>query len=263
MRQQFYKYHGAGNDFIMIDDRDELFPHNDQELIASLCRRRFGVGADGLILLRNAKGYDYRMVYFNADGRESSMCGNGGRCVVLFANEMGIAKREQQFIAIDGPHDGRIMDDGLVSIKMKDVPSVERVDEHYVLDTGSPHYVSFQDSVQDLDVVSEARKIRYAEPYKLAGINVNFASPNAEQLDIRTYERGVEDETYACGTGVTAVALAWAVKQQQTGKHVIQVNAVGGHLWVEFENKGNKFENIWLTGPAVEVFDGHVELRTP
>lgn len=261
MRQQFYKYHGAGNDFIMIDDRKNLFPEDDQELIESLCKRRFGIGADGLILLRNEKGYDYRMVYFNSDGRESSMCGNGGRCVILFAHEMGIAGKEQKFIAIDGPHEGRLMDDGLVSLKMKDVESISRDGDDWVLDTGSPQYVCFKNDIEELDVVAEAKKIRYAEPYTKAGINVNFAAPDEEKLDIRTYERGVEDETYACGTGVTAVALAWALEHEDDGKHVIQVNALGGHLWVEFKKEQESFTNIWLTGPAVEVFDGHVELR--
>lgn len=261
MQIAFYKYQGTGNDFVMIDDRDERFPVNNQELIAKLCDRRFGVGADGLMLLQNAEGFDFRMVYFNADGNESSMCGNGGRCMVKFANQLGVIKDGCSFIAIDGPHDGTLLQDGTVSLKMGNIGKVTRDGDAYVLDTGSPHYVTFVEDVQAVNVYSQGQAIRNADKYRAAGINVNFVRKKGSHVAIRTYERGVEDETFSCGTGVTAGAIATYLHDKNTsveGHYVMQTK--GGTLLVDFLREGTSFEDIWLTGPATLVFKGSIEV---
>ena len=260
MNLEFYKYHGTGNDFVMIDNRDLKVSKNNTKLIKQLCDRRFGIGGDGLILLEepDAAEDDFKMVYFNADGNPSSMCGNGGRCLVAFANYLGIVEKTARFTAIDGPHKATISE-GIVSLKMQNVTDLKLQEEYSFLDTGSPHHVVFVEDVQSEDVRQKGSEIRYSEMYKdNNGTNVNFVQQiNDEVLKVRTYERGVEDETFSCGTGVTAVAIA----AYQTGKiqnKEVKLETPGGSLEVKFEKTGSGFENIWLTGPAVQVFKGEI-----
>ena len=260
MNLEFYKYQGTGNDFVMIDNRDLKVSKNNTKLIKQLCDRRFGIGGDGLILLENpdVAEDDFKMVYFNADGNPSSMCGNGGRCLVAFANYLGIVEKTARFTAVDGPHEATISE-GVVSLKMQNVADVKLKEEYSFLDTGSPHHVIFVKDVQSEDVQQKGSEIRYSELYKdINGTNVNFVQQiNDEVLKKRTFERGVEDETFSCGTGVTAVAIA----AYQTGKiqnKQIKLETPGGSLEVKFEKTGSGFENIWLTGPAVQVFKGEI-----
>lgn len=254
----FYKYNGTGNDFIMIDNRSGLFDSSNTELIQKLCTRHFGVGADGLILLENHPEYDFRMVYFNSDGNESTMCGNGGRCIIRFASDLKIIQNETSFIAIDGPHKGIVKGD-VISLQMQDVSSVLKTDQHTELDTGSPHYVSFMNRLPEDDFVAIARKIRRSAPYVKDGINVNFAQTSNGQITMRTYERGVEDETLACGTGATAVAIA-AYHNGLVPNNSIPIQVQGGQLNVSFDSHNNQYKNIWLTGPAEYVFEGTVKI---
>lgn len=259
MTVKFYKYQGTGNDFIMIDNRDKTV-HLKRAAIEKLCDRRFGIGADGLILLEQAKGYDFKMVYYNSDGRESSMCGNGGRCLIRFAHELGLIKKQCKFIAIDGEHEGEILRNGIVSLKMQDVKQIKTPGAATVMNTGSPHYVAFVTDVQQINIVDEARKIRYSKTYTKEGINVNFVQlKSATEIFVRTYERGVEDETLSCGTGVVAACLATAM-QSTTPLKKIKVQTKGGKLEVKFTPVKNGFENIYLTGPAQKVFKGRFEI---
>jgi diaminopimelate epimerase len=255
----FHKYHGAGNDFLLFDDREgHLLPQLDQPTIAAYCTRRFGVGADGLMLLRKHPDYDFEMVYYNSDGAPSSMCGNGGRCIVRFAADLGILRDEYHFLAVDGPHRAKLLPDGNVSLEMNDVSSVHCPNpEAFVLDTGSPHYISFVDDATAVDVVLDGRAIRQSPTYAAEGINVNFVSGDLSDLRIATYERGVEDETLACGTGVTAAAIA-AVKKMNPapGDFLVPVKAKGGQLSVKGHYDGERFTGLWLEGPAVVVFKG-------
>ncbi len=255
----FVKYHGAGNDFILIDNRNERWlTRKDTALVERLCRRRFGVGADGLILLQNRPEYDFEMIYFNADGRESTMCGNGGRCMVAFAHTLGIIGPSCRFLAIDGPHRALIAG-GEVELQMGDVAGVERYPDHFVLDTGSPHYVQFVESLEQVDVVEEGRRIRNGERFAGEGVNVNFVEITDAGLQVATYERGVEDETLSCGTGVTAAALAFYLHRPWLAEREIAVHTRGGDLRVRFEHHpGETFTDIWLCGPAVRVFSGEV-----
>lgn len=258
MKTTFYKYQGTGNDFILIDDRNLSFPAS-QELIESLCHRRFGIGADGLILLQNAEGFDFRMVYFNADGREGSMCGNGGRCVVRFAHDLGIFDSETSFIAVDGPHEATATTD-LIRLKMSPVKEVELNGEFDFMNTGSPHYVTYVDDIEGTDVVGIGKAIRYGSVYgPKGGTNVNFIQELGDRhLSVRTYERGVEDETYSCGTGVTACALS--ANARKNWDSPIAIETLGGSLEVSFQPMSNGgYEHIYLTGPAKRVFEGTVE----
>jgi diaminopimelate epimerase len=253
----FFKYQGTGNDFVLIDDRDRRFPVSDQALVEQLCHRRFGIGADGLILLQTDANYDFRMVYFNADGAEGSMCGNGGRCIVRFAHDLGIFERETRFLAVDGEHRAVVTDDR-VSLKMSPVAGLENRDGFTFLNTGSPHVVQFVDDLESLDVVAEGRLIRYSDAFKPGGTNVNYAQVlDDKTLFVRTYERGVEDETYSCGTGVTAVALVAHQQLGMTGP--IAIKTIGGNLSVTFNRQGDeRFDNIHLIGPAKRVFVGNI-----
>ena len=257
MQLIFYKYQGTGNDFVMIDNRQQVFDRNDTKRIAFLCDRRFGIGADGLILLENHDSYDFKMVYFNADGNESSMCGNGGRCITAFANFLGVIESEATFEAIDGLHKATI-DHELVSLQMQDVNTIENHKSHVFLDTGSPHHVQMARNLKVLDVKTNGRQIRLAAPYNEVGSNVNFVSKNTnDNFSVRTYERGVEDETYSCGTGVTAVALAMHYIGE-TEKNLITMQTEGGELKVAFEKHNDGYKNIWLIGPAIQVFKGYI-----
>lgn len=253
----FYKYHGTGNDFILIDDRNLDFPFGDFELIRHLCHRQFGIGADGLILLQHDKVLDFRMVYYNADGLESSMCGNGGRCIIAFSSRLGVIEKRAKFRAIDGIHSGEILPGGNITLSMQAITSIEKVEQDYILNTGSPHYVVFCNDPDKVDLIVEARKIRCSDKYAQMGINVNFVSVlKPGFLKIRTYERGVENETLSCGTGVVASSLAYAAKEKIPGKNYISVKSPGGVLEVSFDNQKGEFKEIVLTGPAQFVFEG-------
>lgn len=252
----FHKYHGTGNDFIIIDDRENLFPGSEHSLVKQMCHRRFGIGADGLILLRAHDELDFTMVYYNSDGKESSMCGNGGRCAVQFAKDIGIQKQDYIFQAIDGPHKATI-GNGLVNLKMKDVGAVNKIVDDFVLDTGSPHYVIFTEKVSELDIIEAGRKVRYSDQYKKEGINVNFVETlNDGHIHVRTYERGVEAETYSCGTGVVAAAIATFLHGGPKGNTSFTVQTKGGELKVRFATGINGYVDIWLSGPAAFVFKG-------
>nr|WP_246859533.1 diaminopimelate epimerase [Spirosoma sp. KCTC 42546] len=257
MTIDFFKYQGTGNDFVLIDDRDETFPVSDQTLIERICHRRFGIGADGLILLRNDPEYDFRMIYFNADGAEGSMCGNGGRCIVRFAHDLGVFESETRFLAVDGEHKAEVRGDDIF-LKMSEVAGIDDREGLTFLNTGSPHVVQFVDDLESLDVVSEGRSIRYDSRFLPGGTNVNFVQPiDSNTLFVRTYERGVEDETYSCGTGVTAVALV--AQRQLHMSDPVFIKTLGGNLRVSFHPKADEqFDNIYLIGPAKRVFAGTI-----
>lgn len=259
MHHKFYKYQGTGNDFVMVDNRDNTFSKNDTKLINKLCDRKFGIGADGLILLENDENTDFRMIYFNADGNESSMCGNGGRCLVAFAKQLGIIQDKTRFIAIDGEHEATIDENGIVSLHMKDVDEVTVKDNYTFLDTGSPHHVVSVDDITDIDVKAAGAAIRYSDLYGKAGANINFAEQlETDKFSVRTYERGVEDETLSCGTGVTAVAIAMKVIGK-TQSNMVKLLTPGGELKVSFiQNNDTNFTSVYLTGPATFVFKGEI-----
>lgn len=261
MQLSFYKYQGTGNDFVMVDNRRQVLSKNNTNLIKRLCDRKFGIGADGLILLEEPDNNmdDFTMVYFNADGRESSMCGNGGRCIVAFAKQLGIIDQKAAFTAIDGFHEA-VVENELVGLKMTDVPGIKERSGAVFVDTGSPHHIVFVDDVDAVDVKKEGAAIRNAKEYEnIGGTNVNFV----EYLDkatfkVRTFERGVEDETLSCGTGVTAVALA-VYSTGKADERTVHLQTPGGVLAVSFEKETEGFKNIWLTGPAKMVFKGSIE----
>ena len=260
MKINFFKYQGAGNDFILIDHTNSPLENIDNQFIEQLCNRRFGIGADGLMFVTKHDDYDFEMHYFNADGKLGSMCGNGGRCIVAFAKHLGIINKETNFLAVDGPHYARISEDGeWIDLQMIDVHSIARDGEAYVLNTGSPHYVKIQDNLQAFDVFNEGKDIRYNQIYIEKGINVNFVEDQGDHLFVRTYERGVEDETYACGTGVTAVAMAMAKHKNQIGHLQTNIKVLGGDLKITFDYDGHTFTNVFLCGPAKLVYEGKVD----
>jgi diaminopimelate epimerase len=254
----FNKYQGTGNDFIIIDNRNDTFNPSDSKLINLLCNRRFGIGADGLILIMKSQDYDFEMKYYNADGFEGTMCGNGGRCAADFAIKEGIAGKSLKFKAIDGIHEAT-QKEGLIHLKMNDVNEINLIRDNYFINTGSPHYVMFTDGLDNLDVFNEGRKIRWSEDFNPGGTNVNFVEKQPDGLYVRTFERGVEDETLSCGTGITASAIA-AVLSGQIVSGPVNIKSKGGNLRVEFSNENNKITNVWLTGPATYVFEGKVEI---
>lgn len=261
MKIKFYKYQGAGNDFILVDNRNNEVDHHHPELISRLCDRRFGIGGDGMMFLQDKAGYDFEMVYYNADGQPSSMCGNGGRCIVAFAKYLGIIDTETDFLAVDGPHHAKISATGdWVSLQMIDVDEISHDGDAYVLDTGSPHYIELVSNLESKDVYQDGYAIRNNATYKAKGINVNFVEPANGGYFVRTFERGVEDETFACGTGVTAVALAMARHHNQTGKLNTPIKVLGGDLNIRFETDGKHFSHIFLEGPAVQAFSGEIEI---
>lgn len=275
----FYKYQGTGNDFVMIDQREKQYlQKSENEVIRQLCDRRFGIGGDGLMFLQQKDGYDFEMVYFNADGTEGSMCGNGGRCLTAFAHFLGVFKEKCTFIAVDGEHEAvvksRYKNQGLgksvwVELKMIDVAqkSIEQGNDYFLLNTGSPHYVVFTEDLTDIDVYENGRAIRYSERFAKEGVNVNFVEimkgkGSKKGIEVATYERGVEDETFSCGTGVTAAAISYylknGIKQNQ-----VPIKTKGGQLEVKFNpSSGTErvFENVWLCGPATQVFKGSIKI---
>ncbi len=260
MKIEFYKYQGTGNDFVILDNRENKYDGLSANQVKHICNRRFGIGADGLILLNNKKYLDFEMIYYNADGNESSMCGNGGRCLVKFASQQGIHKNTYYFIAIDGKHEAEIDMHGMVRLKMQDVYNVEYHSGHMIINTGSPHFVKFANNVKDIDVNETGGEIRHSKQFEKEGINVNFVETIDEDgIFVRTYERGVEDETLSCGTGVTASALMSA--HNENGFNRVEVKTPGGNLSVEFEKIDDQhFENIWLCGPAELVYKGEIEI---
>ena len=262
MNIPFYKYQGTGNDFILIDHRGKKWITKDQtNLIKHLCDRRFGIGADGLILLEKHDHYDFEMVYFNSDGRESSMCGNGGRCVSAFASYLEIIKDRCRFVAIDGEHEAVIKKEDWVELKMMDVATIETGEDYFLLNTGSPHYVVFVEDIDDINVFENGQAIRYSKRFKKEGVNVNFVEPAKDKIIVATYERGVEDETLSCGTGVTAAAIAHYLRNPAKSRIEIAIESKGGKLLVRLEpNPTGGFKNIWLCGKAEQVFKGEIKI---
>src|SRR6056297_61781 len=258
MKFTFSKYQGTGNDFIIIDNRDSSVNLTKKQ-IAQICDRRFGVGADGLMFLEKHPTLDFNMRYFNSDGNEGSMCGNGGRCLVAFGKSLAIIDKETTFNTIDGTHKALIKQKDIVALQMQDIKKVLKIDGNYFVDTGSPHYVIFSKNIEEIDVYTEGKKIRESNCFAPKGTNVNFVEMNSNNLFVRTYERGVEDETLSCGTGVTAAAICASAKLN-TDKNTFEIRTQGGDLQVTFERGSNhKFTNIWLTGPAKFVFKGEYE----
>lgn len=258
MQIPFYKYQGTGNDFVILDNRKGEYDGLGTETIRFLCDRRFGIGGDGLMLLNLHPDYDFEMKYYNADGRESSMCGNGGRCLTKFANDIGLAQTTYKFLAIDGPHESSINTDGTVALKMGDVEGIRYNHGNYVLNTGSPHFVSFASDVMHMDVYRKGHEIRNSPEFRAEGINVNFVEQTEEpdSIIVRTYERGVENETLSCGTGVTAAALVCS--HNDNGFNRVEVQTKGGRLSVEYEKSGDRYTQVWLNGPATRVFEGKI-----
>lgn len=253
----FYKYQGTGNDFVMIDDREQRLDIRDLNLVRRLCDRKFGIGADGLILIRNHPQFDFEMIYFNADGSQS-MCGNGARCAVAFSAFLGIVEEKTRFLAIDGPHEA-IIRAGQVELLMGEVTAYGSQDQDHFVNTGSPHHIRLVDQVANYPVFEEGRSIRYDQRYAPEGTNVNFVEKlSDEEVFVRTYERGVENETLSCGTGVTAAALVFGVQNRIND---IKINTLGGKLRVKYQGSPEEgFHDIWLIGPAEQVFSGKINL---
>ena len=256
MLVEFFKYQGTGNDFIIVDDRKNIFDINDKSLISALCERRFGIGADGLILLQNHNTLDFNMIYFNSDGIQSSMCGNGGRCIVHFAQLLGIINDITNFMAVDGVHKA-IINNNDISLKMQNVAKIKTLNGGFFLNTGSPHFVKFVDNLEGLDVNTEGRKIRDSKYFKSEGVNVNFVLDD-KFTEIRTYERGVESETLSCGTGVVAAAICRHYNNVNI-EEAATIYSKGGSLVVDFEYFKGIYQNIWLTGGVNLVYAGEFE----
>jgi len=257
----FYKYHGAGNDFILIDGRENL-PELSTQQIKLLCNRNFGIGADGLMYLLKAEAYDFEMKYFNSDGLEGSMCGNGGRCIVSFALDRGIKKPSFRFLASDGDHFAEILQSKgnvkKIKLQMQDVHEIEEIDDHLVLNTGSPHHLTFCKSISNKNVFAEGKAIRNSKKFKEKGVNANFIEQKGSHLFVRTYERGVENETLACGTGVTAAAIG-AYLNSSVKFNTYQIQTLGGALKVSFKEEKQHFSQVFLEGPAEFVFKGNIK----
>ena len=261
MKIEFAKYHGAGNDFIMTDCRktdDSVF---SEKLVKSLCNRNFGIGADGLILLMNDENADFRMKYFNSDGKEGTMCGNGGRCITAYAKKLGLVNKKAVFSGIDGLHEAVIKSPQTIDLKMIDVHSVRKLSDGYLLNTGSTHFVLFCNNIDKLNVYEKGKEIRSQSRFGKEGTNVNFVEIlDKGHMKIRTFERGVENETLACGTGAVASAISSYI-HTNTDNTAYKVYVHGGTLEVRFEEKRDlSFENIWLSGPAEFVFEGIIQI---
>jgi len=255
----FAKYQGTGNDFIIIDNRKNILNPGDSKRIKQLCDRRFGIGADGLMMLYDHKEVDFEMKYFNSDGYEGTMCGNGGRCVVMFAEKIKLIKQNARFKTNDGVHTAEITDT-TVRLRMNDVKAIRKFGDNYFVDTGSPHYITFRKNIDIIDVFNEGRKLRNNQQFKPHGTNVNFAEIQRNGISVRTYERGVENETMSCGTGAVAAAIV-SVFSGQIDSDNVPVKTRGGILNVSFfrTNKGD-FSDIVLEGPAAFVFEGKINV---
>lgn len=262
MKIHFFKYHGAGNDFVLLDNRSHTYDSiKNQDKVAQICHRRFGVGADGLMMLENEPGFDFKMVYYNADGNLGSMCGNGGRCIVAFAHHLGITKSTANFIAADGKHEATVIKPHYIDLKMNDLKQMDIYPDHIVLNTGSPHYIEEVNNLEDYPVFEKGKAIRYSKEFP-KGINVNFIEQKENNWYIRTYERGVEDETWACGTGATAAALAIAELKNLYNISELRLQAKGGALTIKFKRTGpGYFEDVWLCGGAEYVYEGNLEVN--
>ncbi len=256
MQVVFKKYHGSGNDFIMIDNRERNF-RPEKKLVEAMCHRNFGIGADGLILLCKGGGHDFSMRYYNSDGNEGSMCGNGGRCITAFAEDLGIISNYAVFSAIDGVHHCTVKDKSY-SLQMRDIDSITPKGKDYFLDTGSPHHIIFHDDIDNLDIIEPAREIRYGRMYEPHGCNINFVEVRENYLKVRTYERGVEDETLSCGTGVTASAIV--AHKQFAVSSPVRILTRGGNLEVSFSFSNGKYSQVHLSGPAVKVYEGSINI---
>jgi diaminopimelate epimerase len=252
----FYKYQAAGNDFVLIDNRSTKIALS-KEQIAKICNRRFGVGADGVILIDNDTQANFNITYINPDGSQS-LCGNGCRTAVDLASKLGLTNGKIAFNAYDGVHKAEILADGQIKIQMNDVNQIEEVFDGYSLDTGSPHYVKFVSGLDSYPVFDEGRKMRYDKHFP-KGTNANYIEDKgSNSIALRTYERGVEEETLACGTGATAAALAASKKGYSSP---LTIFAKGGTLTVDFKLRpSGGFSDIYLTGPAKLVFEGDLEL---
>ncbi len=262
MTLHFYKYQGTGNDFIIADNRKNEYSLISSDQVRRVCDRRFGIGADGLMLLNERPGYDFEMKYYNSDGKDGSMCGNGGRCMIKFVYHLGIHRELYKFMAVDGNHEAEIDSDGIVSLKMKDVKGIRKFHSDFIVDTGSPHYIKMVPDVMQVDVFKKGNEIRHSKEFEQEGINVNFVeqSEDVDKIIVRTYERGVEDETWSCGTGVTAAALVCF--HNENGFNEVGIKTLGGNLTVEYDRiDDSRYQNIWLCGPAEKVFEGSVELK--
>lgn len=257
MRLSFYKYQGTGNDFIIVDDRQKKLGSYSQEFVQRLCNRRLGIGADGFMVLRDHAAYDFEMVYHNADGSQS-LCGNGSRCAVHLAQQLSMINEEAYFLTTDGAHRAYIVGD-IIHVKMHDVTEIKNLSEGYLLNTGSPHYVTWAENLANLDVNAQGKKIRNSALFQKEGVNVNFARREANgKLALRTYERGVEAETLSCGTGATATAL---VASLMGSKSPIDISTLGGDLQVRFNSKSSQhFQDIYLVGPAQQVYQGTIDI---
>lgn len=256
----FHKYHGAGNDFILLRQTGDTATLKE-ETIHLMCHRHYGIGADGLIVLKESEVADFEMIYYNADGKEGSMCGNGGRCAALYAYNQKLCSEKMVFMAYDGVHKARIISkndyEALVELQLSDVTDIRQEADHYFIDTGSPHYIAFRQNIKDIDMDKEAKSLRHH--YREGGTNVNFIEKQGGHYSIRTYERGVEKETLSCGTGITAAAIAIATAENLK-QAVIPIQAPGGTLEVSLKKAGNGFEEIWLKGPAMNVFEGTIKI---
>jgi diaminopimelate epimerase len=257
MNLHFSKYQATGNDFVLVDNRELKHAFSVAE-IEKICDRRFGVGGDGLILIENDAYSDFKMVYYNSDGSQS-LCGNGCRSAIDFASHLGLIKDKTTFSAFDGLHQGHRLPSGIIHLQMADVHEVKRMGENYFINTGSPHVVKFVSDIKNYPVIDEGRSIRYSENFKPAGTNANFAELKENNtISLRTYERGVEDETFSCGTGATAAALAASLHGYTSP---VSIEVRGGHLSVEFKTSHtDTFHDIFLIGPAKMVFQGQMEL---
>ncbi|MEX1190783.1 MAG: diaminopimelate epimerase [Brumimicrobium sp.] len=259
MKIGFQKYQGTGNDFVMIDSLDNTNFSLSKSQIKTLCDRRFGIGADGVILIYQHSPSDFEMRYFNADGSRS-FCGNGARCAVRFAHKLGLFEEKTRFLAIDGIHEAELINDK-VALKMNDVDQWQTDKSAFILDTGSPHYIKFTEKLEGENIVEFGKSIRYSSTFEENGINVNLVEITEDRsLSMLTYERGVEDETYSCGTGATAVALAYMIKKELFGTQKIALKVKGGSLSVQATRDENKFTNIYLIGPASSVFYGEISI---
>lgn len=262
MKLTFSKYHGSGNDFILIDNRTGT-NHLSREQINYLCDRHLGIGADGLMLLMLSDKFDFEMKYFNADGGEGTMCGNGGRCITAFAKQCGQIKNKAEFKAIDGLHKSEILESNetgfQIRVSLKDVVKIKQQPDYFVIDTGSPHYVTFYEDLEKIDIYQEGKQIRWDKKFRPEGLNVNFVKKAGNHLTVRTFERGVENITLSCGTGVTAAAIAANVLDNNKNQSY-DISTFGGTLTVSFHKEVNTYKNVVLEGPVKHVFDGTIEL---
>lgn len=254
---KFCKYEGTGNDFIMIDGINNIVPKLSSDLIQQMCNRRFGIGADGVIILKTKENYDFEMAFYNSDGNKGTMCGNGGRCIVAFAHNLGIIKNSTVFFAPDGEHVANVESENEISLKMQDVNEIHQHKQGLFIDTGSPHLLIFTKNNDFETAYKQGKKIRYSNDYKnMGGVNVNFINITKNKINLITYERGVEDITYSCGTGSVATALAVNLKHNK--KSPIEINTKGGVLKIEFKHtKNSNFVDIWLKAKAKKIFEGN------